>query len=209
VGQRAYTFCVLERLQDGLHRRDLFVAAPAPSERWGDPRAELLQGAAWEAARAQVCRTLELAPAPEGELTALAAMLDEAYRRTAANLPGNAAVRIERPADAGGAAGRDRLVLTGLDKLEEPASLVALREQVARRLPPVELPELLLELHLDERPVHRLPRHRRPRHAARLPLHPRRPAGAPDRAAAGGGDVGHRRLQRPRLRPLLAPGLPV
>lgn len=40
VDRRYYTFCTLERLQDGLRRRDIFVA---DSERWGDPRARLLQ----------------------------------------------------------------------------------------------------------------------------------------------------------------------
>ncbi|HMB07814.1 MAG TPA: hypothetical protein VKP69_29300, partial [Isosphaeraceae bacterium] len=45
VDRRLYTFCVLERLQDGLRRRDLFVPA---SRRWGDPHAKLLHGPAWE-----------------------------------------------------------------------------------------------------------------------------------------------------------------
>ena len=38
------------------------------------------------------------------------------------------------------------LVLTGLDRLEEPPSLVALRQAVSDRLPQVDLPELLLEI---------------------------------------------------------------
>jgi hypothetical protein len=40
--RRAYTLCALERLQDSLRRRDVFVSR---SERWGDPRLKLLQGA--------------------------------------------------------------------------------------------------------------------------------------------------------------------
>jgi hypothetical protein len=55
IDRHLYTFCVLERLQDGLRRRDLFVPA---SRRWGDPYAKLLQGPAWEKVRARVCRTL-------------------------------------------------------------------------------------------------------------------------------------------------------
>jgi len=47
VDRRAYTLAVLEQAQAALRRRDLFVT---PSERWADPRAALLQGAAWEAA---------------------------------------------------------------------------------------------------------------------------------------------------------------
>ena len=147
VDRRAYTFCTLERLQDALHRRDAFVS---PSERWSDPRAKLLQGSAWETVRAQVCRTLGRAHSPDDELRALSQQLDEAYHRTAANLPTNAAVRIE-PGGSGptspGARGRDTFTLTGLDRLEEPPSLVALREAVAARLPRVDLPELLLEVH--------------------------------------------------------------
>jgi hypothetical protein len=35
LDRKFYTFCVLERLHDGLHRRDIFLT---PSERWADPR---------------------------------------------------------------------------------------------------------------------------------------------------------------------------
>ena len=63
--------------------------------------------------------------------------LDGAYRSTADNLPKNAAVHVD------GA----ELILSALDKLEEPLSLVALKGAVAARLPRVDLPELLLEMH--------------------------------------------------------------
>ncbi len=38
-------------------------------------------------------------------------------------------------------------MLSALDKLEEPPSLIALRAAVTARLPRVDLPELLLEIH--------------------------------------------------------------
>ena len=41
VDRTFYTFAVLERLQQSLDRREVFVT---PSERWGDPRAKLLSG---------------------------------------------------------------------------------------------------------------------------------------------------------------------
>jgi hypothetical protein len=66
--------------------------------------------------------------------------LDAAYRRTADNLSTNEAVHIDR------AHGRHELVLSGLDKLDEPPSLIGLRTLVAQRVPRVELPELLLEV---------------------------------------------------------------
>ena len=138
VDRRAYTFCVLECLRHSLRRRDLFVS---PSLRWGNPRAKLLQGDAWVSARPNVCRTLDLQSTPQQELEALGHQLDEAYRRTADNLPTNAAVRIEL------VEGRDTIVLSGLDKLEDPPSLIALREQVSALLPRVDLPEVLLEVH--------------------------------------------------------------
>jgi len=55
IDRRGYTLCVLYRLQDGRRRRDVFVDR---SERWGDPRAKLLHGTEWEAARSQVCLSL-------------------------------------------------------------------------------------------------------------------------------------------------------
>jgi len=50
-------------------------------------------------------------------------------------------VRIERTG------GRDRLVLTPFDKLDDPPSLLALRVHVAQLLPRIDLPEALLEIH--------------------------------------------------------------
>jgi len=66
--------------------------------------------------------------------------LDQTYRAVAANFPKNSAARIEQ------VDGKDDLILTGLDKLEEPASLIALRKEVQRRMPRAELPETLLEI---------------------------------------------------------------
>ena len=137
VDRPAYTLCVMERLQEALRRHDVFVS---PSERWGDPRAKLLQGAAWDAVRTQVCRTLGRQETPENELASLRQRLQESYLRTAANLPSNTPVRIEQRA------GQDTLVITGLERVVEPTSLQDLREQVSARLPLVDLPEVVLEI---------------------------------------------------------------
>ncbi len=138
VDHQYYTFCVLKQLQDSLHHRDVFVA---PSYRWADPRSKLLQGSAWDSVRPHVCRTLGHSVNAEAELTSLAKQLDEAYLRTIQNFPENAYVRIEQKA------GRDTLVVTGLDKLEEPPSLVALQQEMDERLPRVDLPEVMMEMH--------------------------------------------------------------
>jgi TnpA family transposase len=121
-------------MRTGIRRRDLFAS---PSLRYADPRIGLLAGPAWEAARPSICRTLGLSTDAPAEVARLAERLDGAYRGTAANLPKNAAVKVD------GA----ELVLSALDKLEEPPSLVALNGAVAARLPRVDLPELLLEMH--------------------------------------------------------------
>ncbi len=137
INTHAYTFCVLSRLHSALKRRDVFVN---PSWRYADPRSGLLDGAEWETARPVICRTLGLSADPGPMLKALAEELDQTYRAVAARLPENPAVRFEM------VDGRKELILTPLDKLEEPLSLLALREAVGARLPRVDLPEILLEV---------------------------------------------------------------
>jgi TnpA family transposase len=137
VNLRAYTFCVLDELRSALRRRDVFAR---PSWRYADPRAGLLAGAEWEAARPIICRTLGLAAEPAPVLAALSDALDCTYRAVAARLPENPAVRFETKDD------QADLIVSPLDKLEEPPSLMQLREAVAARLPRVDLPEILLEM---------------------------------------------------------------
>src|SRR5205814_9842644 len=63
-----------------------------------------------------------------------------AYRRTTAPLPTSAALQIEQRD------GKDVLDLDRLERLEEPESLRILREHAGSRLPPVDLPEVILEV---------------------------------------------------------------
>ena len=137
VDFHAYTFCVLDELHTALRRRDVFVA---PSWRYADPRAGLLDGAEWEATRPIICRTLGLSAHPEPTLTAMINELDHTYRAVVSRLPDNPAVRFEKVGD------KLELVLSPFDKLDEPASLIALRETVTSMLPRVDLPELILEI---------------------------------------------------------------
>src|SRR5881275_2249075 len=83
-------------------------------------------------------------PRKSGNTDELARRLDEANRATAARFP-QPGVRIEKVKNRAGVA-QDTLILTGLDKVEEPESLQLLRHRVARRQPLVDLPELLLEI---------------------------------------------------------------
>ncbi len=66
--------------------------------------------------------------------------MDQTYRAVISRLPANQAVRLETVGD------KTELILSALDKLEEPPSLLALREAVTARLPRIDLPEVLLEV---------------------------------------------------------------
>ncbi len=137
INIHAYTFCVLQQLQSTLKRREVFVS---PSWCYADPRAGLLDGAEWQAARPVICRTLGLSPDFGPMLAALSEEIDQTYKEVATHFSANPAVRFET------VEGKSELILTPFDKLDEPASLIALRKAVAARLPRVDLPEILLEV---------------------------------------------------------------
>lgn len=137
VDRQAYVFCCLDRLRSALRRRDLFIT---PSVRYADARIGLLSSTAWEASRSTICRSLGHSLSADETITALSRQLDQTYSAVAGNLPTNPAARVET------SDGKDELVLTGLDKLDDPPSLVRLREAVNARLPRVDLPEILLEI---------------------------------------------------------------
>lgn len=133
-----YRLCTLDRLRSAIRRRDVF---PIRSLRYADPRKGLLTGAAWEAARPTVCRTVGVAIAGKEEIANLSARLDLAYRETVDRLPDNAALTITK------AASGTNLSLEPLDRIDEPPSLISLRAAVDARLPRLDLPELILEMH--------------------------------------------------------------
>lgn len=137
LDHRAYIFCVLNELHKALKRRDIFVS---PSWRYSDPRSGLISGVEWESTRPVICRTLGLSADPQPVLAALAEELDQTYRMVSARLSSNSYVRFET------VDGKSELILSPLDKLEEPSSLITLRKLVSERLPRVDLPEILLEI---------------------------------------------------------------
>ena len=137
VDIHAYTFCTLDRLAAAIHRRDVFTT---PSWRYADPRANLLNGSEWEGMRPVVCRSLGWSSQPQPVLDALTNELDRTYREVAQRLPNNPAVRFET------VKGKEELILTPLEKLEEPTSLVQLREAIEARLPRLDLPEIVVEI---------------------------------------------------------------
>ena len=138
VDRAAYACCVLDRLRVGLRRRDVYVPG---SVRWGDPRAELLSPETWEEQRERACEELALDTDPERVVANLETALDSAWRRTAEGMASNPDLRIEHRD------GADRIVVTPLDAIDEPASLVELRGRVEALLPEVEIADVPLEVH--------------------------------------------------------------
>lgn len=138
VTKRGYTLCFLDKLQDSLRRRDVFIEN---SDRWGDPRSKLLQGADWQANRKHVCRSLGHPAQPYEAVACLTSQLDATYKQVTANFDENDAVSLDHSGK------RPSLTITNLDKLNEPPSLTLLNEQVSGLLPKVDLTELLLEIH--------------------------------------------------------------
>lgn len=136
VDRKAYALGALEALHEAMKAREVFVE---PSERWSDPRAKLLSGDAWDAARSSVLRTPELPSEPDHYLWEVEEQVDEAYSRAAEGLPENAAVSVSSEGVS--------LDISKLDRLEEPASLEELRNTLAAMIPRVDLPDLLLEIH--------------------------------------------------------------
>jgi TnpA family transposase len=87
-----------------------------------------------------VCRALNLSSTPNHSLNSLATELDETYKAVAKRLPENTKVSI----DIGGS--KAHLNLTPIDKTLEPQSLLDLRKRMAKMMPRVDLPELILEV---------------------------------------------------------------
>ena len=145
VDRDAYVLCVLEQLHRALRCRDVFAA---PSRRWSDPRAALLAGAEWAKGRDEILTGLGLTDPVDGHLGQLTDALDVAWKLLASHLTDagpDASIRL-RP-KKGNSDGRVGLAVDRLGAVEEPPSLVALRDTVSRMLPKVDLPDLLLEVH--------------------------------------------------------------
>ena len=86
-------------------------------------------------------RTWRLTPTRPGSWPTWPRRSTRAWRRTADGMPTNPDLRIEHRD------GADRIVVTPLDAVDEPASLVELRGMVEALLPEVEIADLPLEVH--------------------------------------------------------------
>ncbi len=137
VNPCAYTFWVIERLLTYLKHHDIYIPT---SDRYGDPRTKLIQDETWEAVKPHVLRTLEWPSNANEALHTLSEELEQSYKQTVERWTGNSSVRIET------FAGKERLVLSPLDRLEEPESVKQLRKRLRSVIPHTDLPELILEV---------------------------------------------------------------
>jgi len=134
---RAYVFAVIDAWRLAIKRRDVFAK---PGIRYGDPRRGMLEGEAWQNSRLMVARALGRSLDPATEIDALSRHLDETYRRVAARAPSNPDLRFES------VAGKTEIVISPLDRLDEPESLLKLRGAVQSRMPKAGIPDIFLEV---------------------------------------------------------------
>lgn len=137
VDPKAYVFSIIDAWRTAIKRRDVFTE---PGARYGDPRRGLLEGTAWASSQPLICRALNRSLDADLEIKGLTRLLDTAYREVNARIDTNPDLRIEK------VDGKAQIIVTPLDKLEEPDSLKALRTEVARRMPRVDLPDVVLEV---------------------------------------------------------------
>ena len=137
VDPRAYVFAIIDAWRAAVKRRDIFAN---PGTRYGDPRRGMLDGPTWQASKLVVCRALNRSLDAEAEITALAKLLDGAYRTVAERAASNPDLRFET------VQGKTRIVLTPLDRLEDTESLRVLRPAVQGRMPKAGMPDLFLEI---------------------------------------------------------------
>lgn len=135
--KKGYCLCFLDRLQDSLRRRDVYVSG---SDRWGDPRSKLLEREKWESGRIQICRSLGRPVNPHHAIGSLISQLDGAYKQVSKNFDNNDSIAIDRSGK------HPSITITNLDKLDDPPSLKPLTNRVGKLLPTVDLTELLLEI---------------------------------------------------------------
>lgn len=110
IDRTGYTLCAMDNLQANMRSRDIHIVQ---SERWCDPRAKLLSGAAWEQHKIPVCRSLNLPTNFDEAFGYLSAKLENTYQDVLERLPKNDAVEIVKNNK-----GKDRIKLSRLEKIE-------------------------------------------------------------------------------------------
>lgn len=134
---KAYVFATIDAWRSAIKRRDVFVA---PGIRYGDPRRGMLEGLAWQESKLLACRAIGRSLDAATEMEALSGLLDQTFRQVAARAEANPDLRFETVEE------RTQIVVSPLDRLEEPPTLKPLRQAIHAMTPKAALPDIFLEV---------------------------------------------------------------
>jgi TnpA family transposase len=133
----AYTFCTIEKILKGIKNYDIYLEK---SNNYSDPRSKLITTNEWEKISSKILKILGWSKNSEESLKPLKEKIDKEYKKTIDCWEKNKSVRIDK------VKGKEKIILSHLDKLEEPDSLILLKKRVNSLLPNTNLPDLLIEI---------------------------------------------------------------
>jgi len=131
--RRPYELCTLSTLRDTLRSGDLYLPN---SRRYADPETFLIPRAVWLELREDVCQQLDLDPTGATRLSDRAQELRELLPHVDRELNRSDGIRIEH----------GELIVPQDEGDDLPGSVKALEAQISRRIPHVDLTDLLLEV---------------------------------------------------------------
>jgi Tn3 transposase DDE domain len=131
--RRAYEFCMPSTFRDKLRSGDIYLPT---SRRYTDPETFLIPRSTWPQLRADVCQERALDPTGHTRLSDRAQPLKAMLPRVDRLLNRSDGIRIED----------GELIVPMDDAATFPESVQALDDQIRRRLPDIDLPDLLLEV---------------------------------------------------------------
>jgi hypothetical protein len=131
--RRPYELCALSTLRDTLRSGDLYLPN---SRRYTDPETFLIPRATWPMLREDVCQQLDLDPTGATRLSDRAQELKDLLPRVDRVLDRRDGIRIEH----------GELIVPMNEGEDLPESVQALDAQISRRLPHIDLTDVLLEV---------------------------------------------------------------
>lgn len=132
-----YTFWAIEEMINGIKNFDIYLEN---SEKYSDPRSNLIQPAEWKSKKNKILSTLGWSENAKESLVPLKEKLNTTYLNTIKNWENNKDVRIEPKGN------KSKIVISNVDKLEEPKSLLLLKKRIKSLIPDTDLPSVLLEI---------------------------------------------------------------
>lgn len=133
IDRHHYELCALFQLRGALRSGDLWIEG---SRRYANPASYLIPPERWSSLRLDVCHMLDAPEQGDKRLEELAASIEDLVVRLERALSDSESIRLEN----------DRVVITPHEAEELSEEVLALNEQVAQRLPQIELSDLLIEV---------------------------------------------------------------